>query len=216
MEEEERKEMGYELAKEIEEGCLLLRWMDDLVIVVVKQLSIGAKRWVKGRVRIGAYGNELKLMETEGTEAFGFQWREVEGRLEVWADEKWTNKHEKVVDFVPQSGLFAGMGFVKQGVKEGVLKGMFMRVLDCTNVGEEEVILKMMRLVAGFRLVGHREKMVRRVVQAVQRDALLRLNRLDEVWGWSQEELKAYCAGYDAVAKSDELGARLTNQLNAK
>jgi len=93
---------------------------------------------------------------------------------------------------------------------------MFMRVLDCTNVGEEEVILKMMRLVAGFRLVGHREKMVRRVVQAVQRDALLRLNRLDEVWGWSQEELKAYCAGYDAVAKSDELGARLKNQFDAK
>jgi hypothetical protein len=184
--------------------------------VVVKELSMRAKRWVRRRVRKMAYGRELLLVETEGAEAFGFQWREVRGKLEVWADEKWTDKHERVFDFVPQSGLFAGMGFVKQGVKEGVLKGMLLRVLDCTNVGEEEVILRLMRLVAGFRQVGHKEKVVRRVVKAVQRDALLRLNRLDEVWGWSQEELSAYCGGYDAVAKSDELGARLANQLNAK
>jgi hypothetical protein len=216
MEGEERKEMDYALAKEIEEGCLLLRWMGDLVLVVVKELSMRAKRWVRRRVRKMAYGRELLLVETEGAEAFGFQWREVRGKLEVWADEKWTDKHERVFDFVPQSGLFAGMGFVKQGVKEGVLKGMLLRVLDCTNVGEEEVILRLMRLVAGFRQVGHKEKVVRRVVKAVQRDALLRLNRLDEVWGWSQEELSAYCGGYDAVAKSDELGARLANQLNAK
>ena len=115
---EERKEMDYELAKEIEEGCLLLRWMDDLVLVVVKELSMRARRWVERRVRKMAYGRELLLVETEGTEALEFQWREVGGNLEVWADEKLTNKHERVFDFVPQSGVFAGRGFVKQGVNE--------------------------------------------------------------------------------------------------
>jgi hypothetical protein len=208
--------LGYELGKEIDEGCLILRWMDDLVMVVSKQLSWRAKRWVRRRCRAGAYGEELRLVELEGTEAFGFQWREVDGDLVVWADEKWTNKHEKVFSFVPQSGLFAGTGFVKRGVKEGVLKGMVMRVLDCTNGKEEEVVLRLMRLVAGFRLVGHDERMVKGVVRAVQRDALLRLNRLDEVWSWSHEELVAFCGGYDAVAKSDERYAHLKNLLSTK
>ena len=206
LETEGRRELGYGLRKEIEEKCVVLRWMDDLVRLVEEGLSRGAKRWLKKRKGRKVYGEELLMMQTDGVEAFGFQWREDgKGNVKVWADEKWTNKFEKVHGFAPQSNLFPGMGFVRKGLQAGVLKGMLMRLLDCTNGSEEEVRLRLLRLVAGFRLVGHGERKVGEVVQAVQRGAMLKLDHLNVVWGWSQDQLVSFCEAYDLLAKYEEL-----------
>jgi hypothetical protein len=194
------------LRKEIDGKCVVLRWMDDLVLLVEEGLSRGARRWLKKRKGRKVYGEELVMMQTDGVEAFGFQWREDgEGNVKVWADEKWTNKLDKVHGFKPQSNLFPGMGFVRKGLQAGVLKGMLMRLLDCTNGSEEEVRLRLLRLVAGFRLVGHGERRVREVVQAVQREAMLKLDHLNAVWGWSENQLVSFCEAYDLLAKYDEL-----------
>jgi hypothetical protein len=206
LETEGRRELGYGLRKEIESKCVMLRWMDDLVLLVEEGLSQGARRWLKKRKGRKVYGEELLMMQTDGVEAFGFQWREDgKGNVKVWADEKWTNKLEKVHGFAPQSNLFPGMGFVRKGLQAGVLKGMLLRLLDCTNGSEEEVRLRLLRLVAGFRLVGHRERKVREVVQAVQREAMLKLDHLNVVWDWSQDQLVLFCEAYDLSAKRDEL-----------
>jgi len=179
--------------------------MDDLVLLVEEGLSREARRWVRRRKGRWVYGRELEMVQTNGVEAFGFQWRtKKNGDVNVWADEKWTNKLDKVYGFKPQSSLFPGIGFVKRGLQEGVLKGMMMRVLDCTNVEEEEVRYRLLRLVAGFRLVGHEERKVRSVVCAVQKDALLKLDELGVVWCWSHKELVTFCEGYDLLAKLDE------------
>ena len=120
VETDERKGMGYSVQKEVGEKCVILRWMDDLVLLVEEGLSREARRWVRRRKGRWVYGRELEMVQTNGVEAFGFQWRtKKNGDVNVWADEKWTNKLDKVYGFKPQSSLFPGWDLLNVGCRKG-------------------------------------------------------------------------------------------------
>ncbi len=72
--------------------------MDDVVHIVRGRLS-GEGRWAIGRLsRKGAYGTDLKLLGTDGDEAFGFEWREKESAVFVRQDEEWVEQSCSAVD----------------------------------------------------------------------------------------------------------------------
>lgn len=197
-------DLPYAVVDEMENGCLILRWMDDLVIVREEGLRMDTRRWLRQRCRVGVYGEELKLLETEGSEAFGFQWREKGEKLVAWADEKWIDKYERVYGFQKQPNLLAGHGYVRRALKVGIVKGMMLRVLDCTNADEGRVEEMMMRLVAGLRKVGHDNQTIRIALEGVGRESLLKLRGVNVVLRRSDEEVDRFCAGYDTCAKLGE------------
>ena len=71
--------------------------------------------------RIDAYGKELKLLRTDGDEAFGFEWRGKDGVLTVRQDEKWVSKEDHP-DALPQrSHMYGAHQWDADHVRRGVM-----------------------------------------------------------------------------------------------
>ncbi len=89
-------EEDYLVRKELDEKTVRMRWMDDLVVAAEVQLSRGARRALRVLTGKGSYGEGLELVRTQGSEAFGFQWRAKGATVEVFPDEKWLNPFDKL------------------------------------------------------------------------------------------------------------------------
>ena len=127
---------------------------------------------------MGAYGSHLKLLRTGGAEAFGFQWRTHRDVVEIRADEKWLEKFEATPGIRKKSGLYGARQCVRGKIRRGVLKGVYLRLLDCTNAEEDDVLMMRRRMTIGLLEAGHSKTMLRAALEGVQGETVLPLRRI--------------------------------------
>ena len=108
-----------------------------------------------------------------------------------------------------KSGLYGAKQCVKGSVKRGVVKGNMMRLLDCTNCEEEDVMRMMTRMMVGMMEVGHGKRTMGAALDGMKEEASLPIGKLKDVLGWTREEQRTFAMGYDLTAKLDELLAEL-------
>ena len=202
-------ELGHGVRQEFGTKLMMMRWMDDLVLVTSRWASWAARKAARRMTRVSAYGGNLKLVRTAGAEAFGFQWRTFGDVVEVKADEKWLERFVNTPGLKRKSGLYGAKQCVKGSVKCGVVKGSMMRLLDCTNCEEEDVMMMMTRMMIGMMEVGHGKRTMEAALDGMKEEASLPIGKLKEVLGWTKEEQKTFAMGYDLTAKLDELQAEL-------
>jgi len=185
-EEENYLDLDYVDLLEFKEKVRMMRWMDDLVVVVRGRLSERGRWALRRFMRTNAYGPTLTLKGTEGDECFGFDWREEYGILIVRQDEKWVDRGDHPPGLERASHMYGGRQFDNPRVKRGVVMGYILRFLDCTNGSRWDVELGYRRLLVELLDAEHTKHMLMRTARRVRDQALIDFVGIcDEVMGWS-------------------------------
>ena len=194
--------MWWDSRQKLGKDAIILRWMDDLIIVTKDRVDRGVQRLIRGLSKTRGYGTNLKLVRTGGDEAFGFAWESVEGVVGLKTNEKWLRDHKDLGNFQKNPILYPKLQFVKQGARKGVLKGYYLRLLDCTNYGEEEVKDSCRRLHIGLIEAGHSRKDIMEVVRKIRTEASCKVEDSLDVLQWEEEEIRKFRDMYDMIAWS--------------
>ena len=171
--------------------------MDDAVHVI----DITAPRGVLGQVyrltRRNMYGEELQLLRTAGKEAFGFRWTQKEGVLFVEQELKWIRDYRNLSGISDPSLFYDSLQLDTNKQRKGILKGYFLRLGDCANIEEHEVITRFQRLTSEIIEQGHNKKLVYNVITEASNEMLCDMRSVQEVVTWSREERQLFNMCHD-------------------
>ena len=127
----------------------------------------------------------------------------------VWGDEKHIEGFVNEFRFERLSVLYSGSQFDSAGTRRGVLKGYFLRALDCTNLQKHKVRWIMMRLAAGLQKARYESHEVRNTMKRAECEGYVG-------FGWAYDGLEMdeksrdrVCYVYDLLRKQDCDGAQL-------
>lgn len=192
------------MKQELKKKSLIMRWMDDLVLLVKGRLTATGKWALRRLQRKEAYGRGLQLLRTEGEEAFGFAWREANGAVLVSQEEKWVRRgdHPSGLDVMPV--LLDGRSAMSAGTLKGTATGYFLRILDRTNKGEEDVGMMCKRLACELLESGHPRKELEEVARELKKQELCKVGEVvKDVVSWSAAQRVEFAERYDEYRESD-------------
>ena len=166
--------------KELKEKVLVLRRIDDVRRAVRGSMTRMGRWGLRRFSQITSYGEELKLLMTDGDEAFGFEWREQGEVLTIRQDEKWVDKDDHPAFLPKRDMIYGAEQWDSQRVRRGVLPEYILRLVDCPNQGEEDVQRSMRRLAVALLDAGRSHKLIRKVIQRAKQEVLSKIEKVTE------------------------------------
>lgn len=146
------------------EKCLRMRWMDDVIMIVDKYLPMRLKRRLRRMTKKTFYGEGLILERVREKEAFGFTWDAQDGYLEVRPIEKYARIFGSRWLKKSMSGMYCGTQFATEKEKQGVVQGYITRMMETTNANGHEVEEMLRRLGQELRTARFSRKTVETVL----------------------------------------------------
>lgn len=205
------------MKRELKEKTLIMRWMDDLVVLVRGRLTRMGKWALKRLQKKDAYGQELQLLRTDGEEAFGFAWREENGAVLVNQEEKWVTRSDHPKGLPKVQVLLDGRSAVSKGTLKGTAIGYFLRMLDCSNRRKEDVAMMCKRLTCELLNTGHTKGEMEEVWRELKNHELCDVSGvIKDVMGWSAVERAEYVERYDECREDERRVAREKRERDHK
>ena len=201
--------LPFHIRHEFQRCILMCRWMDDLVHVVRSSLSAEARHYLGYFQQAHSYSRWLQLVRTYDSSAFGFRWYNRRGVLLVAQDEKWIPSFDrKPVCGAISYTVYHGQQFDTRQMCVGVLKGYILRMLDCSNRQEKQMLLSLQRLVIEMQSAKHDSRHILEAINGAERQALLKMSSVRDVLSWSPKQRHSFCLLYDLSYRLEESNAR--------
>lgn len=191
--------------------------MDDLVIFIREQLSEAAQAAVANYFTEGWYGEHLVLEKSSGSDVFGFMTELGHGTIGlrprlsfIHRMQAWRRGQQRAASPIEVcGGLHGGSQFRPASVETSVASGMLSRMLDMTNVPEQQVQVLLTRVVIELACIGFDKALIEKALRKVAMTSRASTTMATKALSWTGKQMRAWRTVHDAfeerrVALADE------------
>ena len=207
------------------DGMIRIRWLDDLLLAVEEPGPDRLKEIESEITQEEFYGEELRLKETEGTEAFGFL-TETDATGDVIVKQrqmfhKRQDLEKEWKDFQDAEkppirvGIHGGNQWRAERVSYGVAVGYLMRVLDMTNGEQVMVEQALQRAALEVLHSGTTVKVVRKAVKRLRPVAWCNLKGVRRALMFPGNVQRAWCAMHEEAERDRSMRQELVREVDA-
>jgi len=127
----------------------------------------------------------------------------------VKQDEKWVRSFSHNPLLSGGQPLYAAGQYGSKNMARGILRGYYLRLLDCSNHPASAVTVSLQRLTVGLIDAGHDAATLYAVLRGLKPQALIDLRDVESVCSWAQSQRVRFSLLYDGRCRFSEQNAHL-------